>query len=114
MNNEILNIFKNFTVDGVEIPVEWLRYKGDLKTYVVFSDIGETPELCADDDCEYSVKQYDFDVYSDGNYLNILKAVKQKLKSNGWTWVEDSPTLYEEDTRLYHITTTFEKENYIN
>lgn len=113
MNNEILKIFKDFTVDGVAIPVEWLKYKGDLKTYIVFSDISETPELCADNECVYSTKQYDFDIFSDGNYLNILKAVKQKLKTNGWTWVEDSPTMYEEDTGLYHITTTFEKENYI-
>ena len=113
MNNDILKIFENFTVDGVAIPVEWLQYKGDHKMYVVFSDLGETPELSADDECEYSVCQYDFDIYSDGNYLHILKAVKQKLKSNGWTWVEDSPTMYEQDTRLYHITTTFEKENYI-
>ena len=113
MNNEILQIFENFTVDGVKIPVEWLKYKGDLKTYIVFSDLGETPELSADDDCEYSKKQYDFDIYSDGNFKNILKAVKAKLKANEWTWVEDSPTMYEEDTGLYHICTTFEKENYI-
>lgn len=113
MNNEILQIFKDFTVDGVSIPVEWLRYKGDLKTYVVFSDLGENPALSADDECIYSTKQYDFDIYSDGNYLNILKAVKQELKNNKWSWIEDSPTMYEEDTRLYHITTTFEKEKYI-
>lgn len=114
MNNEILDIFKDFAVDGVKIPVKWLKYKGKTKAYVVFSDIGEKPELCADDDCEYSVKQYDFDVYSTGNYLNILKAVKQKLKTNGWTWLEDSATMFEDDTKLYHITTTFAKENYIN
>lgn len=113
MNSEILKIFENFTVAGEKIPVDWLRYKGDLKTYVVFSGLGGNPDFCADDDCEYSIKQYDFDIYSDSNYLNILKAVKKLLKDNGWTWVEDSPDMYEEDTRLYHITTTFEKENYI-
>lgn len=114
MNNDILQIFENFTVDGIAIPVEWLKYKGDLKTYVVFSDLGEMPELSADDDCEYSTKQYDFDIYSDGNFKNILKAVKAKLKENEWTWVEDSPTMYEEDTGLYHICTTFQKEKYID
>lgn len=113
MNNEILDIFDNFTVDGVSIPVVWLYYKGDRKTFIVFTDLGETPELSADDECVYSTMQYDFDIYSDGNYLNILKAVKQRLKTNGWTWVEDSPKMYEEDTGLYHVTTTFEKENYI-
>lgn len=113
MNKEIFAIMSLLVVDGVEIPVEWLKYKGSLKKYVVFSDLGETPVIHADDECEYSIKQFDFDIYADGNYLNILKAVKQKLKDNGWTWVEDSPTMYEEDTGLYHITTTWEKENYI-
>ena len=112
MNKIILDTFYLFTVDGVEIPVKWLKYKGDLKKYVTFSGLGETPEAHADDECEYSVKQFDFDIYADSNYLNILKAVKQKLKQNGFTWVEDSPEQYEEDTGLYHITTTFEIEIY--
>lgn len=114
MNSEILKIFKDFTVDGERIPVDWLRYKGKAKKYVVFSCLGGNADFSADDDCEYSVKQYDFDIYSDSNYLNILKAVKKLLKNNGWAWYEDSPDMYEEDTKLYHVTTTFEKENYEN
>ena len=112
MNKEIFDIMCLMTVDGVEIPVEWLKYKGSLKRYVVFSDLGESPASHGDDECEYSVKQYDFDIYADGNYLNILKTVKERLRANGWSWVEDSPTMYEEDTGLYHITTTWEKEKY--
>lgn len=112
MNKIICDLFYLFTVDGVEIPVKWLKYKGDLTTYIVFSDLGETPAHHTDDECEYSTKQFDFDIYSKSNYLNILKAVKQKLKENGFTWVEDSPTMFEEDTGLYHITTTFEIEIY--
>ena len=113
MNNEIFAIMSRLTVDGDEIPVSWLKYKGSLKKYIVFSDLGESPACYGDDECRYSIKQFDFDIYSDGNYLSILKAVKKRLKDNGWTWVEDSPTMYEEDTELYHITTTWEKENYI-
>lgn len=113
MNNIILDTFYLFTVDGEEIPVKWLKYKGDLKKYVVFSSLGDKPASHADDECTYSKNQFDFDIYSDGNYLNILKAVKQKLKESGWTWVEDSPDMYEDDTGLYHKTTTWVKENYI-
>lgn len=101
-------------VDGEEIPVKWLKYKGDLKSYVVFSDLGTTPAHHTDDDCEYSTIQYDFDIYSKGNYKNILKEIKKRLKAGGFTWVEDSPQMYEEDTGLYHVTTTFEKEIYEN
>lgn len=113
MNKEIFAIMSLLVVDGEEIPVSWLKYKGKKRKYVVFSDLGEKPESHADDECENSVKQFDFDIYADGNYLNILKAVKTRLKTNGWTWVEDSSTMYEEDTGLYHITTTWEKEKYI-
>ena len=113
MNDLILNIFKNFTVDGVEIPVKFLKYKGDKTTYIVFSELPERPALCGDNECEYSVKQFDFDIYTTGNYLNILKAVKQKLKDNGFTWVEDNTGVLEDDTGYYHKTTTFEIENFI-
>ena len=112
MNEIIYAIMSILTVDGVEIPVEWLKYKGKETTYIVFSDLGETPASHSDDECDYSVKQFDFDIYTKGNYLNILKEVKKRLKANGFHWVEDSPTMYEEDTGLYHITTTFEIEIY--
>ena len=112
MNNEILTIFENFAVNGVKIPVKWLKYKGD-GDYIVFSGLGENPEHSADDDSEYSVPPYDFDIYTKGNYTNILKEVKSRLKTNGWTWVEDSPDMYEEDTGYYHKTTTFKKEKYL-
>lgn len=112
MNKFIFDILSLMTVDGVEIPVKWLKYKGDLKKYVVFSDLGKTPAHHTDDDCEYSTIQYDFDIYSDGNYKNILKEIKRRLKANGFTWVEDSPEMYEEEAGLYHVTTTFEIENY--
>ena len=113
MNKEIFDIMCLLVVDGVEIPVEWLKYKGRKRQYVVFSGLGEKPESYSDDECDYSNNQYDFDIYSDGNYLNILKEVKQRLEANGWEWVEDSPDMYEDDTGLYHKTTTWKKEKYL-
>ena len=113
MNKKIKSIFKDFEVDGVKIPVEFLKYKGDKETYITFTDLGEDPASHSDNKCDYSIMQFDFDIYTKGNYLNILKAVKQKLKNNGFTWVEDSTGMYEDDTGYYHKVTTFEIENYI-
>ena len=62
MNKEIFAIMSLLAVDGEKIPVSWLKYKGSLKKYVVFSDMGEAPESHSDDECEYSVKQFDFDI----------------------------------------------------
>jgi len=113
MNEELKTIFKNFKVNGKSISVEHLRYKGKSKTFVTWSLLTERPSLMADDENLYSIVEVDIDVFSDGNYLDIIKEVKKLMKNNEWVWVEDSPEMYEEDTELYHRTITFEKERMI-
>lgn len=110
MNGEIKSIFKNFKVNNKSIPVEHLRYKGKLKTFVTWTLTNEVPSLNGDNETLYSVVQVDIDVFSDGNYLDIIKEVKKLMKNNEWVWVEDSSEMYEDDTELYHKTITFEKE----
>lgn len=114
MEKQIKSIFKNFEVNGKSIPVEHLRYKGKSKTYVIWTIISEVPSLSADDDDLYSVTDVDIHIYSDGNYLDIVKEVKKLMKDNNWSWLEDSTEMYEDDTELYHKTITFEKERMIN
>ena len=113
MNEEIKTIFNDFKVKGESIPVEHIRYIGPEKTYVIWTIIGETPALNGNDENLYSVVQVDIDVYSDSNYLEIIKEVKKLMKENEWLWVEDSSEMYEEDTKLYHKTITFEKERMV-
>ena len=111
MNKEIKSIFgNNISVDGIVIPIKHLRYKGESKKYVTWTILGEEPRLSANDEPLFSVVSVDIDVFSDGNYLNVIKEIKKKMKDNEWVWVEDSPEMYEEDTGLYHKTCTFEKE----
>lgn len=113
MNEEIKTIFNDFKVKGESIPVEHLRYKGSSKTFVTWTIISDIPTLSGDDECLYSAVQVDIDIFSDGNYLDIVKEVKKLMKNNNWLWVEDSSEMYEEDTELYHKTITFEKERMI-
>ena len=110
MNSEIEELFKNFIVDGKKIPIKFIRYRGNSKTYITYQEINNEPELKADDVVLYSGSVYDFDVYSDGNYLNIINEIKKKMSANDWHWLEDSQDMYEEDTKLYHKTITFAKE----
>lgn len=110
MNKEIELIFNDFKVDNVSIPVEFLRYRGNLKTYITYQEINNEPELEADDKVLYSASMYDFDVYSDGNYLKIIQELKNKMIKNEFLWIEDSQDFYEEETKLYHKTITFAKE----
>lgn len=113
MNEEIKSIFKNFKVNDKSIPVKHLRYKGEEKTFVTWTMLPESPALSGDDEPLYSVAQVDIDVFSDGNYLDIIKEIKKLMKNNQWLWTEDSQEMYEEDTELYHKTITFEKERMI-
>jgi hypothetical protein len=113
MNEELKSILK-INVNNKNIPVEHLRYKGKEKTFVTWSLLTESPELNGDDEPLYSVVPVDIDVFSNGNFLDIVKEIKKIMKSNEWVWVEDSEEMYEEDTELYHRTLTFEKERFID
>lgn len=110
MNEEIKSTLENLIIEGVEIPVAHLRYKGKSKSFVTWTITGEQPVLSANDEDLCSICSVDVDIFSDGNYLDIEKQVKQKMKNNDWVWVEDSEEMYEDDTGLYHKTCSFEKE----
>jgi hypothetical protein len=111
MNAEIKSILgKSLFIGGEEIPIAHLRYKGNSRKYVTWTITGETPALSANDDDLCSICSVDVDIFSEGNYLDIKKEIKQKMKNNDWVWVEDSEEMYEEDTGLYHQTCSFEKE----
>ena len=114
MNEELKTILGNsITIGTKKIPVAHLRYKGSSKTFVTWTITNENPGLNGDDETLYSVVEVDIDVFSDGNYLDIVKEIKKIMKNNNWLWLEDSIEMYEEDTELYHKTITFEKERMI-
>ena len=39
MNSLIKQIFRNFSVNGVKIPVSFLRYNGTSTTYITYQEI---------------------------------------------------------------------------
>ena len=45
--------------------------------------------------------------------INVLKEIKKRMKENEWIWTGDSEEMYENDTGLYHKTSSFEKEREI-
>ena len=108
--NKILNnIFKDFTVSGKAIPVSFLRYAGDKTTYITYMESDKDNSFSGDDELLGYVSYYDFDIYSKGNYLEIIEKVKEVLTDNGWTYQpsRDSGDLYEDDTGYYHKTLCF-------
>ena len=111
MNNELKRIFgEAIKVGGKSVPTAHLKYKGKSTTFVVWTITAEAPALSGDDEPIYSIVSVDVDVYSKGNYLDVITEIKRMMKENGWVWVGDSVEMYEDDTELYHKTISFEKE----
>ena len=114
MNEELKTIFGDaIQVKGKKTPVAHLKYKGHETTFVVWTITGNEPALSGNDEQLYSIGTVDVDVYSNGNYLSVLAEVKRLMKQNEWIWTGDSVEMYEDDTGLYHITSSFEKERFL-
>ena len=110
MNEEIKSIFGNsIVVNGEIIPFAHLIYSGKSKRFVTWTLLDEVPSFSANDEALFSVCSIDIDIFSDGNYLDIIKEIKKKMKDSEWVWTGDSPEMYEEDTGLHHKTCSFEK-----
>ena len=109
MNSLIENIFNNFKVDGKTIPVAFLHYTGKETTYVTYMQTDADNSLSGDDELIGYVDYYDFDVYSKGNYLNVVESIKGIMKQNGFRWQPSrtSEDMYENDTGYYHKTLCF-------
>lgn len=113
MINELIEqLFANFEVDGVAIPVAFLRYGGKRTTYVTYQQTDADDTFSADDELVNYIDFYDFDVYSKGNYTNIISGIKDILTTNGFRWQpsRSSGDLYEDDTGYYHKTLCFSIE----
>lgn len=109
MNELIETIFDGFKVNDVDIPVKFLRYNGNKTTYITYMQVNANDSLSADDRLINYVEYYDFDIYSKGDYTDIVAAVKQKLEENNFRWRPSwsSADLYEDDTGYYHKTLNF-------
>lgn len=110
MINELIEtIFDGFKVNGVDIPVKFLRYNGTATTYVTYMQAHANDSLSADDQLLNWMEYYDFDVYSKGDYTDVLEAIKQMLEENGFRWRPSwsSSDMFEDDTGYYHKTLNF-------
>ena len=109
MNELIETIFQNFQVDNVSVPVSFLKYDGKSTTYVTYQQTYIDNSFSGDDELLGYVDYYDFDIYSKGNYLNIIESVKSVMKQNGFMFQpsRSSQDMYEDDTGYFHRTLSF-------
>lgn len=109
MNELIEQLFSNFSVNGVTIPVSFLQYKGHGEPYVTYMETNANNECCGDDELIGYAEYYDFDVYSKGSYTDIVDAIKKILKEHDFMFIPSmcSGDMYETDTGYYHKTLCF-------
>lgn len=109
MNAAIETTLANLKVNGTLVPVAYMFYEGHGEPYVVYMQYDKDNSYSTDDEIAGYVTYYDFDIYSQGNYLAIVEEIKSRLKSAGWTWQprRDSPDMYDPDTQYYHKTICF-------
>lgn len=109
INSLIKTIFTDFQVNGVTIPVSFLRYNGKSTTYITYQSVNIENTFSSDDELDYYVENFDFDIYSKGDYFAIIDSMKQILKENGFTWqpMLSSEDMYEDETGYYHKTLNF-------
>ncbi len=114
MNSELQTILgDNLLIDNINIPISQIKYIGNENTYIVWSIVNEIPILSANDELLASVVSVDIDIFSNTNYLKIIKKIKNIMKANEWVWTGDSAEMFDENTGLYYKTCTFEKERMI-
>ena len=115
-NTLIQQIFANFEVAGIKIPVEFLRYTGKKETYVTYQQTDAQNPLDGDDELLNYIDFYDFDIYSTENYLPVVEAIKTILQTNGFKWqpTRSSGDMFDDDTQLYHKTLSFSIERSTN
>jgi len=109
--NEIIeSTFNGFSVGGTEIPVRFMYYFGHGEPYVVYSQADADSSLSGDNELLAYAEYYDFDVYSKGNFLPIVEAVKAKLIAAGFFFEpsRSSEDMYEPDTGYFHKTLNFQ------
>lgn len=89
------------SLSDLNVPVAFLNYTGDKKTYIRFFEYDQGAELSADNEELYTGHYIQVDVFSPSNYFEIVEGVKRNLKNVGFKKNFETE-LYEDDTKLYH------------
>ena len=107
INPMLERTFKDFEIAGKSIPIAFLNYKGQSDTYLTYYTWHDEPDNFHDDEHHVEIAYGTIDIFSKGNFKDILKQVKNKLKQNGFTWTDNGPESFERDTGYYHVPVNF-------
>lgn len=107
INPKIEAAFADFTVGTKPVPIAFLSYTGKADTYLTYYTWFCKPDNFYDDENHTEIAYGTIDIYSKGNFKDILKKVKNTLKENGFIWTDNGPEVFERDTGYYHVPVNF-------
>ncbi|MBT2600945.1 MULTISPECIES: hypothetical protein [unclassified Oceanobacillus] len=73
-------------------PTSQGTYTGDEDTYIIFNEYNQAAWLSADDEELWTKHFYQVDVFSSGNYNNLVKQLKKAMKEAGFGRMFESGT----------------------
>lgn len=94
------------TLSPTNVPVAFQVYRGSATTYIRFFEIVDVPTVHAENEVKISQKSVQIDVFSKGNYAELVEQVKTLMQNTGFLW-KGSRETYEVDTELYHYALTY-------
>lgn len=98
-----LNKYIKDTLKPLNVPVSFGKYNQTADTYVVFLEYKQGAWLTADDEEKQTEHIFQVDVFSKGNYLNLVKELKGMLKEIGFRRTFETETYEEEMKRFRKI-----------
>lgn len=96
MNSLIIN-----TLSPTNVPVVFQVYGGKETTYITFFEYNQNGSLFAEDVEDKTRHSIQVDVWSQGNYSELVKQVRDLMVGAGFTRVAEHE-LYEPETRVFH------------
>ena len=91
------------------IPIRFQHYSGQEKPYLTFFNYLESGELYADDDEMITGYYTQLDLWSEGDYAELVEQIHTRMTGAGFLRRSFSD-LYEQNTNLHHKVMRYYKE----
>jgi len=96
-----LNSLVISTLAPTGVKVSFQTYTGSDTTYITFYEYNQQGALFADDTEQRTQYSIQVDVWSKGNYKNVIEQVRALMTSAGFIRNSEGE-LYENDTKTFH------------
>lgn len=107
LNNLIIS-----TLNPLNVPVAKGRYNQKADTYIVFIEYNQAARMNADDIELITKHFYQVDVFSKGNFDDLVNDVRSRLIDAGFYRMFESQT-FDEDMNMHRAIMRFNYENKI-